>query len=141
MNVARVSMLTLALVAAATGCHRTKEGELALDPKVQQDLEAAGEQAKEGLDAANAAVREGAERLERRLEPALADAAITAKVKAKLAADPEVNALRIDVDTAAGVVTLSGSAASEALRLEAEKLARGTEGVRDVRNVIQVFRG
>jgi osmotically-inducible protein OsmY len=37
------------------------------------------------------------------------DAAITAKVKTALLADPDVKALRIDVDTRDGIVTLNGS--------------------------------
>jgi osmotically-inducible protein OsmY len=138
----RILIATLLVtVGVASGCHRTEEGELALDPKVERDLEAAGEEVKKGARAAGEAVREGAERLEARLEPVLDDAAITAKVKAKLAADPEVNALGIDVDTSDGVVTLTGRTASEALRLEAEKLARGTAGVRDVRNHLEIVRG
>src|SRR5918996_1360359 len=36
------------------------------------------------------------------------DALITTKVKASFAADPQVSALAIDVDTADGVVTLTG---------------------------------
>jgi hyperosmotically inducible protein len=136
-----VSTLALCALLVAAACHRTAEGELALDPNVESDLEAAGEQARAGAQAAGAAVREGAERLEQRLEPALDDAAITVKVKTKLAADPEVNALSIDVDTSAGVVTLTGRTTSEALRQEAEKLARGTEGVVDVRNYLEIYRG
>ena len=135
------TLTALSVLLAASGCHRTAEGELALDPKVERDLEAAGEQAKAGAQAAGEAVREGAQRLEQQLEPALDDATITVKIKSKLAADPEVNALGIDVDTRDGVVTLTGRTASEAARQEAEKLARGTEGVRDVRNYLEIYRG
>lgn len=68
----------------------------------------------------------------------LDDAAITAAVKTKLAADPEVSATNIDVDTEKGVVTLSGKVKSERARTEAEQLARDTEGVVDVRNLVEI---
>lgn len=66
------------------------------------------------------------------------DAEITASVKAKLAADPEVKAHEIDVDTIAGEVRLSGIVDDSATRAEAEKLARGTDGVRRVKNELRV---
>lgn len=66
------------------------------------------------------------------------DATITATVKTKLAADPEVNPFRINVDVEAGVVRLSGVVEKDTTRYEAEKLARHTRGVREVINDIQV---
>jgi hyperosmotically inducible protein len=57
------------------------------------------------------------------------DAAITTAVKAKLAADPEVKAHEIDVDTVDGTVTLSGNVDNNDVRSEAIQLARGTDGV------------
>jgi len=68
----------------------------------------------------------------------LSDSTITAKIKAKLASDPEVDPFNVDVDTWDGVVTLSGVVAKASARREAEKLARDTHGVRDVRNQIRV---
>lgn len=66
------------------------------------------------------------------------DAALTAKVKTKLAADPEINPFKIDVDTTAGVVTLRGRVDDSGDRTEAVKLARDTEGVRGVRDELTV---
>lgn len=66
------------------------------------------------------------------------DAAITAKVKSKLAADPEVNPFNVDVDTDDGVVTLRGRVDDSATKTEAGKLARNTDGVRGVRNMLEV---
>ena len=72
----------------------------------------------------------------------MSDAAVTSKVKAKLAADPEVmNLVSIDVDTNEGEVRLSGHVDTEAQKAEAEKLARQTDGVRDVDNEIEVGKG
>jgi hyperosmotically inducible periplasmic protein len=66
------------------------------------------------------------------------DAAITAAVKAKLAADPDVAAINIDVDTNSAVVTLSGKVENANQRSEAERLARETDGVQRVINNLTV---
>jgi len=66
------------------------------------------------------------------------DAAITAKVKAKLAADGDINPFNIDVDTNEGVVTLQGRVAKDDARTKAEQLARDTDGVTRVINLIKV---
>jgi hyperosmotically inducible protein len=60
------------------------------------------------------------------------DALITTKVKASFAADPQVSALAINVDTSNGVVTLTGVVDGEPERQRAIQLAQGTEGVRRV---------
>jgi osmotically-inducible protein OsmY len=66
------------------------------------------------------------------------DAAITAAVKAKLAADGDINPFNIDVDTNEGVVTLQGRVAKAEARTKAERLARETDGVRRVINLVKV---
>jgi osmotically-inducible protein OsmY len=66
------------------------------------------------------------------------DAAITAAVKAKLAADGDINPFNIDVDTNEGVVTLQGRVEKEEARSKAEQLARETDGVRRVVNLVKV---
>jgi hyperosmotically inducible protein len=66
------------------------------------------------------------------------DAAITAKVKAKLAADGDINPFNIDVDTNLGVVTLQGRVKKDENRTKAEQYARHTDGVKRVINLITV---
>jgi hyperosmotically inducible protein len=66
------------------------------------------------------------------------DAAITAAVKSKLAADGDINPFNIDVDTNEGVVTLQGRVEKEEARTKAEQLARETDGVRRVINLVKV---
>jgi osmotically-inducible protein OsmY len=66
------------------------------------------------------------------------DAAITAAVKAKLAADGDINPFNIDVDTNEGVVTLQGRVEDAEARTKAEQLARETDGVKRVINLIRV---
>jgi hyperosmotically inducible protein len=63
-----------------------------------------------------------------------ADAAINAKVKAALAADEMVKAHNIDADTVRGVVTLNGNVKSSAEKAQAIRIARGIDGVVDVRD-------
>jgi hyperosmotically inducible protein len=115
----------------AAGCTRTEDG-------VRIETEEAARAAAETLDRAGTEVERGVAELDRKAQPVLEDAAITAKVKAKLAADPEVAAYRIDVDTANRVVTLGGRVASAEVSAEAEKLARRTSGVRAVVNRLVV---
>jgi len=66
------------------------------------------------------------------------DAAITAKVKAALVADPETKARDIDVKTYRGVVQLSGFVDSTAERRDATRIARNEKGVRSVQDELQV---
>jgi hyperosmotically inducible periplasmic protein len=66
------------------------------------------------------------------------DSAITASVKAKLAAEKISTVTRIDVDTNQGVVALNGTVQSAEMRARAEQLARDVKGVRDVINNLRV---
>src|SRR5215218_6355483 len=106
--------------------------------QADKQFDEAGREIKEGAQQAGDALQRGADKVGAEAGPAARHAGITAKVKAKLIADPEVNALHIDVDTLDGRVTLSGKVASAELKAEAEKLASRTEGVKEVVNRIQV---
>jgi len=72
---------------------------------------------------------------------ALDDAAVTAKVKSALTAEPNLKSTTINVDTMAGVVTLKGTTDSQDTRQKAEQIATTVEGVRSVRNELVVVRG
>ena len=69
---------------------------------------------------------------------AMDDATITARVKTVLLNDTQVSATKIDVTTAAGVVTISGSVRTPAEATRAVELARSVTGVRDVKSALQV---
>ena len=69
------------------------------------------------------------------------DATITTNVKARMADDPTVSALRLSVETLNGTVQLSGFATSQAEKDRASSMARGVSGVKDVRNNIVVRAG
>ena len=66
------------------------------------------------------------------------DAALTGKVKTALIADPDVKALKIDVDTRDGVVTLNGSADKSSSAERAVTVARGVDGVKSVENKLVI---
>lgn len=68
----------------------------------------------------------------------LDDGTITARVKAKIAASAEMNPFNVDVATANGIVSLMGRVKTEGQKAEAERIARGTQGVRGVRNLLEV---
>ena len=68
------------------------------------------------------------------------DTGITTKVKAKLAADGVVKASQIEVATSNGVVTLTGNVDSEEAKDRALNLARDTDGVVNVVDMISARR-
>lgn len=151
--IAGVSLALSGLLTAA--CQRTGDEVVEVtrdaqgDPQVQvhgdkaeKNLEKAGRDVQAAADQAGKAIEQGAEHVESKVGPVvrgvLDDAAVTARVKARLVADPDVNAFHIDVDTVDGRVTLNGKVTSEHQRQEAEELASRTQGVVSVVNLIQV---
>ncbi len=106
---------------------KDKLGGLSIDPKeIKEELERSGK-----------VVRKKAEQV----SAVMADAAITAAIKAKLVKDPNLSALRIAVNTTDGVVTLSGSVDSVEEIQQALKLALETDGVREAISTLQVRAG
>ena len=65
------------------------------------------------------------------------DAYITTRVKTALLNDPDISS-RIDVETAGGVVTLSGAVKTAVERDKALAVARKVTGVSDVKSTLQV---
>ncbi|MDN3920648.1 BON domain-containing protein [Roseateles violae] len=86
------------------------------------------------VDAAVDKAQQGANKVAASTE----DAAITAKVKAELAKDPSLSALRINVDTQDGLVSLSGSAPDASAREHATRVAAAVKGVLSVDNRLVV---
>jgi osmotically-inducible protein OsmY len=66
------------------------------------------------------------------------DAWIHMKITSKLIADRDTPARKINVDVVNGVVTLRGEVNSETAKEEAERIAKETEGVKRVRNLLKV---
>jgi hyperosmotically inducible protein len=78
---------------------------------------------------------------ERDMGDRASDTTITTKIKAKYTGDPDLNPFNIGVDTKDGVVTLRGTVKSADSKEEAERIARNTDGVRRVDNMLQVEKG
>jgi hyperosmotically inducible protein len=76
--------------------------------------------------------------VDRSVGQTLDDAGITAKVKTALAAEKDVSALAIDVDTVQGNVTLSGRVTDQSVAQRAIQVARSVEGVKSVDNKLAV---
>ncbi len=69
------------------------------------------------------------------------DSMITTSVKTAVLAEPGLSALKIEVDTKDGVVTLSGTVASSDLKTRATQIAKNTSGVRSVVDKLEVKAG
>ena len=68
----------------------------------------------------------------------LDDAAVLTKVKSKLAIESAKNLVKVNVDVKDGIVHLKGTVPTETDKAEAERLAMGTDGVKQVVNELTV---
>lgn len=93
---------------------------------------------KEDLARTGQVVRRKAREAGQAIADATADARTTAAIKTKLLAHRDLSALRISVNTTAGVVTLSGMVSSTEDISRAVLLAMETDGVREVISTLQV---
>jgi osmotically-inducible protein OsmY len=66
------------------------------------------------------------------------DAWIHAKITSKLVADKDTPARNINIDVVDGIVTLRGEVPTSAAKVEADRIAKDTESVRRVRNLLRV---
>ena len=66
------------------------------------------------------------------------DARLSERVEAAIGAEPELRGASIAIRTEAGVVTLSGTAPHPELRSLAAQVALSVEGVKHVRNELQI---
>lgn len=143
---------SIALIAAAAAALTLSACDRRDDTTVGQQVDsavasadAAAERARQEAAEAKARVESAAESAGQRMEGAadkaadkVADAAITASVNAALARDPSLSALRIDVDTVNGTVSLKGTAPDQTARTRATELASAVKGVTNVDNQLEV---
>jgi osmotically-inducible protein OsmY len=69
------------------------------------------------------------------------DAWIHTKITSKLIGDKDTPARKINIDVVDGVVTLRGEVNNPVAKDEADRIAKDTEGVRRVRNLLKVTAG
>lgn len=92
------------------------------------------DQASEAAQDAKSAVKDAGQKVADKVS----DAVITTTVKAELAKDSNLSAMKINVDTDEGKVLLRGTAPSQQAREHATALAGGVKGVVSVENELTV---
>jgi hyperosmotically inducible protein len=119
--------------------HATENGAKKVEHATENGAKKAGHATEDAAKKTGAATENAAKKTGNAADDAahktasvLTDAEITTSVKTKLLADKTVGGLKIDVDTADHVVTLTGPVSSAAERTEAVRLARTTKGVKSV---------
>ena len=142
-----LAVSALAFGLAACGKTEDTAGQK-LDSAVQQSQQAAqsaGQKIDNAMSSAGTKIEEGAMKAETATNNAMSqagaaldDAGITAQIKADLIKEPDISALKIDVDTKAGAVTLTGSVPSDALKMRAGEIAKSVKGVNNVSNMLEI---
>lgn len=145
-SILAVSALALGLAA----CSKTEEPTVGqrLDSAVEKTEQAAADaraKAEAAMQSAETKMEKGAASAEATAKQAadtakgaIDDATITAQVNAGLAKDPDLSAVKINVDTVNGKVTLNGPAPSTVARDRAETIAKAVSGVTSVNNQLVV---
>ena len=142
MNMIRRIQVVIATSAAAfalAACGAKEDTTVGqqLDGAIEQTQQAAASTQQDLQAAASDMKREGEAAMDSMSDSAT-DLAITAKVKAALAADDQLSALGINVDTLNTVVSLQGPAPSMEAAERATVLAKAVDGVSEVKNMLTV---
>ena len=142
---------SLVLLTALAACGKKDESQTAgqkLDTAVAKTEQAAVEakaKAETSLGKAEDAMKDAAQKAEASgkktadsVGATIDDVAITASISAELAKDAELSAIKINVDTKNGSVTLNGPAPSAAAKEKATVIAKAVKGVTSVNNMLVV---
>ena len=142
---------SLLLVLTVAACGKAGDGKTAgqqLDSAIAKTEQAAAEakaKTESGMARAGSAIKDATTQaaasgaaMAEKADDKIDDALITSSVSTGLAKEPDLSAIKIDVDTKGGVVTLSGTAPSEAARESATTIAKGVKGVRSVDNKLVI---
>ena len=138
----------LPILMACESADSTKTVGQKLDSAVSKTEQAATDvkvATKASIESATAALRDGATQAKVAAQSATdgmnfnaQDASITASVAAGLVKDPDLSAIKIDIDTKNGVVSLYGPAPSQAALERATMIAKAVKGVLAVDNKLTV---
>jgi len=141
MRLIRLLLMLLVLAVAGVFVYNFWTGNgLTLQPPATSATGVDAEKARErGVELARNAA-ETTKAAAERTEEAVSEAAITAKIKSKMALDDFVKARTINVTTEGTTVTLTGAVHSEQERKRAIRLARETEGIAQVVDRLQVVK-
>ncbi|MDA8520822.1 BON domain-containing protein [Acidovorax sp. NCPPB 4044] len=131
-----------ALAFGLAACNR--QDEQTVGQKIDATIERTGEAASDAqrrMEAAATEASQASRQAAARAAEVMDDAGITAKVTAGLAQDAELSAIKIDVDTRNGIVTLSGPVKNDVARERASRIAENVKGVNSVVNQLTVAPG
>ncbi|GAP35239.1 BON domain-containing protein [Piscinibacter sakaiensis] len=106
--------------------------------QARADVKQGMAEARESARETGAEIKAGASRAADAVADKVEDAAITASVNAELAKDDRLSALKINVDTSGGHVSLRGTAPDASARERATRLASSVKGVVSVDNQLEV---
>lgn len=142
---------SLALALGLGACSKQEEAKTAgqqVDSAIAKTEQAASEakvKAESAMANAGTAIKSATENVESsakgaatKIEGKLDDVTITASVSSAIAKESDLSVLKINVDTKDGVVTLNGSAPTEAGREKAGNIAKAANGVNSVENKLVV---
>lgn len=138
-NRAQVVIATTAVLLSLTACGQQEDATVGqkIDGAINS-TEQAAQQAKQDMESTAADIKREGEQAVQSVATTATDMTITTKVKAALAADDQLSALKIEVDTVQGVVSLTGPAPSAEAADRATTLAKAVEGVTEVQNKLVV---
>jgi hyperosmotically inducible periplasmic protein len=138
-NRAQVVIATTAVLLSLTACGQQEDATVGqkIDGAINS-TEQAAQEAKQDMESTAADIKREGEQAVQSVATTATDMTITTKVKAALAADDQLSALKIEVDTVQGVVSLTGPAPSAEAADRATTLAKAVEGVTEVQNKLVV---
>lgn len=134
------AVCSVAVLLALAACNKADDGKTvgqSIDAgiaKTEQAAKDAGNAMKDATKDAQASGSQASATMGEKID----DAVITTSVNASLAKDPDLSAIKINVDTKDGVVTLNGPAPTAAAKDKATELARQVKGVSSVNNQLVV---
>lgn len=133
----RGNVTTATNVAATTGAAVAANTREAV-ATVKEKTAAAFDRTKDMASNAAHKAQNATERAGEKTTRVASDGNITAKVKAGLVSDPALKGMEINVDTEGGVVMLSGFVETKAEAEKAMQVAKGVDGVTNVKSAIKV---
>jgi len=134
------AVCSVAVLLTLAACGKTDDGKTvgqSIDSgvaKTGQAVTNAGNAMKDGTRDAQASGSQASTTMGEKID----DAVITTSVNASFAKDTDLSAIKINVDTKDGVVTLNGPAPTAAAKDKATELAKQVKGVASVNNQLVI---
>jgi hyperosmotically inducible protein len=134
MSILHRTAFALLLAGALAACSDSNKTAGQKLDAVVANTESKAAEAKADAKAGGAEVKDAMKETATNVKQAVADATIVTAINAELAKDSALSALKINVDSRDGAVTLNGTAPDEAAKVHATQLATSVTGVKSVDN-------